>query len=171
MLSIILMKLSLILILLVMGIQDLKYRAISWYLFPALAIILLVINPSFTIYSCLLNMGFVAIVLVLLTGWFSLKQGRLVNLTRRHLGIGDVLFLLCLAFFFSPVNFFLFYLLSLLLIGMGTGLYLALGKPVNFTVPLAGLQGFVLLLLLLACWIWKTEPGNTDFLPGFIGGL
>ncbi len=92
----------------------------------------------------------------------------MVNLTRRHLGIGDVLFLLCLAFFFSPVNFFLFYLMSLLLICMGTGAYLLLCKPANFSIPLAGLQGFVFILLLLASWIWKTELGNSDFLPEFL---
>ncbi|MBB5440952.1 Flp pilus assembly protein protease CpaA [Pedobacter sp. AK017] len=171
MFSIILIRLLLLLILLVMGIQDMKFRAISWYLFPVLAIVLLLLNPSLSLQNCLLNIGFVAFVLVLLTAWFSLKQGSMVNLTRRHLGMGDILFLLCLALFFSPVDFFLFYLFSLLLICMGTGAYLLLRRPANFTIPLAGLQGFVLILLLLASWIWKTAPGNGDFLPDLLSNV
>nr|WP_162989044.1 hypothetical protein [Pedobacter schmidteae] len=168
MLSLISIRAILGLILIGMGIQDFKFRAISWYLFPLLTGCLLLINPSFSINACLINLGFIAFVFVLLTGWFSLREGSMVNLTQRHLGIGDILFLLCLAFFFSPVNFFLFYLSSLLLVAIGTGLYLILAKPENFSIPLAGLQGLVLIVMLTAGWIWNIDISNTDFLPDFL---
>lgn len=157
-------RFALVLVLLVMGIQDFRFRAISWYLFPTLAVMLLLTNPSFSWYSSFVNVGFIACVFILLTGWFSLRNGTLVNLTRQHLGIGDILFLLSLAFFFSPVNFFLFYLISLLLIAIGTGLYLVLYRPKDFSIPLAGLQGFVLTAVLMVSWIGKIDISNGDFI-------
>lgn len=166
--SVFLIKTVAVLILTVMGIQDFKFRAISWYLFPALALCLLLINPSFSLYNCFVNFGFVALVFVLLTGWFSLKSGSLVNLTQKHLGIGDILFLLCLAFFFSPLNFFFFYLLSLLIVCIGTGFYLLAFKPETFTIPLAGLQGQVLTAVLLISWYLNTDPGNANFLTDLL---
>lgn len=166
--SLFLIKAAVVLILLVMGIQDFKFRAISWYLFPALTLCLLLINPSFSLYSCFVNICFVAFVFVLLTGWFSLRSGSLVNLTQRHLGIGDILFLLCLAFFFSPLNFFLFYLSSLLVVSIGTGLYLLVFKPDGFTIPLAGLQGLVLMAALLCSWIWNIQLADSNILPDFL---
>lgn len=165
------MRAILILILMGMGIQDFKFRAISWYLFPLLVAALLVMNRSFSLNDCFINFGFIALVFVLLTGWFSIKEGSMVNLTERHLGIGDILFLLCLAFFFSPINFFLFYLCSLLLIAVGTGLYLLIAKPENFTIPLAGLQAFVFIALLTAGWIMNIDIGKADFLPNFLFNL
>lgn len=168
MVSLFLIKTATLLILLVMGIQDFKFRAISWYLFPALALCLLLISPSFSLYNTFVNIGFVAFVFVLLTGWFSLKSGSLVNLTERHLGIGDVLFLLCLAFFFAPLNFFLFYLSSLLIVSIGTGLYLLVFRPDGFTIPLAGLQGLVLMTVLLCSWIWNIELADSNILPEFL---
>lgn len=166
--SMFLIKAIVIVILMAMGLQDFKFRAISWYLFPALALGLLLMNPAFSLYSCFINFGFVALVFVLLTGWFSLRSGSLVNLTQRHLGIGDVLFLLCLAFFFSPLNFFLFYLLSLLSISIGTGLYLLAFKPKDFTIPLAGLQGLTLAAVLVICWFLNIDLSHNTLLPDFL---
>lgn len=160
-----LLKLSLAMVLLTMGIQDFKYRAISWYCFPGLALLLILSNPEFELYSCLLNVGFVALIYVLLTAWFSIKNRRMVHLHHEHLGIGDVLFLISISVYFSPLNFFAFYLFSLILIVIGTGLYILVKKPAQFTIPLAGLQGIALLGVLASCWMGKLDLQTLDFLP------
>ena len=166
-----LLKLSLALVLLIMGIQDFKYRAISWYWFPGLAVLLILSNPDFELYSCLFNIGFIALIYVLLTLWFSIKNRRVIHLHQEHLGIGDVLFLISISVYFSPLSFFAFYLFSLVLITIGTGMYLLLMKPAQLTIPLAGLQGIALLVVLATCWLLKLDSSTIDFLTHLKGAI
>lgn len=152
-----------------MGIQDFKYRAISWYWFPGLTILLILSNPEFDLHSCLFNIGFVALIYVLLTLWFSIKNRRVIYLHKEHLGIGDVFFLISISVYFSPLSFFAFYLFSLVLITIGTGMYLLLMKPTQLTIPLAGLQGIALLVVLASCWMLKLDSSSIEFLPHLKG--
>jgi hypothetical protein len=143
---------SLSLILMMMGIQDFKYRAISWYAFPVLAVFLVLSNPAVDYIEIGLNLAFILLNYALATLLISLKHRKPVNLMKSHIGLGDVLMLLCLAVYFPVLNFFLFYLASLLLIAAGTGMYLLWRNPAGYTVPLAGLQSFLLLALMLTAW-------------------
>lgn len=159
------LKFLIVLVLLIMGIQDFKYRAISWYLFLALTLLLAYSNTAFNGYDTLFNIGFVALIYVLLTVWFSIKHQSFVQLHKEHLGIGDVLFLICISVYFSPLHFFAFYLFSLTCIVICTGIYIGLRKPQQFTIPLAGLQGIALLGILLTCWTLDLDVHKIDFLP------
>jgi hypothetical protein len=150
------------LVLVSMGYQDFKYRGISWYSFPLLCLLLICINPHFNSSSMLWNLGFIVLVFSLLTLWFSIRTGAPVNFLDSYIGLGDVLFLVCLSVYFSPMNFFLFYLTSLLLIAVATLFYQLSNKKDHFTVPLAGLQGIGLLLLLLFSWVKGIEISEVD---------
>lgn len=148
----ILINSSILITLGVMGVQDLKYRAISWYAFPVLAFLFLSSGIVFSFTDCAFNMGFVLLNLVTLTLFFSLKQRKMVNLLDSYLGPGDVLLLLCLAFYFPVLLFFLYYLVSLILISLAALLYIRWLRPGNFTVPLAGLQSLMLMPVIVLVW-------------------
>lgn len=164
----ILINLSILLILAVMSIQDFKYRAISWYAFPLLAIFLVFANAVFNWTECLMNVGFIVVNYVLATAMISLKNGKPINLMKAHIGAGDLLMLLCTAVYFPTLIFFLFYLSSLILIAIGAGIYMAWFKPRQYTVPLAGLQSAMLLLLLLTGWITGLQIGNTTWIENYL---
>lgn len=71
-------------------------------------------------------------------------------LTSGYLGWGDVLFLLAISFYFSPFNYILFYVLSLLIVliyTVITGLIDNKGKQLE--IPLAGLQALILCMILI----------------------
>jgi membrane protein CcdC involved in cytochrome C biogenesis len=90
-----------------------------------------------------------------------MKYKKLVNINDEQIGIGDIAFLITIAFLFSPVNFILFLLLSLtfsLLFVMTSRFIL----PNKFkTIPLAGLQAVFLLGLLITILLvnknWNTN--------------
>ena len=142
-------NLSTILILTLMTYQDIKYRAITWYAFPLLAVSLFVLNKNLTTIEVIINIGFVAFNYISATLMVSIRHGRLINLLNAHIGPGDILLLVSVAFYFTPIDFFAFYLSSLLLIALGAGVYSRLQKPKHFTVPLAGLQSAFLGCLIL----------------------
>jgi hypothetical protein len=160
--EVVVLRLCIAAVLIAICIQDLYQRRVSWYLFPALAMLLFMGNAGITATDMLINAGFILLVFSMLSLWFSVRLRRPVNLFKEHIGLGDLLLLLCLVVYFTPVNFFLFYLASLFVISAGAGIYLALKKPGSFTIPLAGLQGLILLLLLLGGWITGLEIGNAD---------
>lgn len=120
--------------------QDFKQRAISWWLIPLLFI------PCYGIaYLCFdaslwfgvsVNLGFILIQLLGLSLYFSVKNRKLVNITKEYLGIGDILFFIPLCFLFSPLHFIVFFISSFIFILIGYFLW-KLYQPTK-TIPLAG---------------------------------
>jgi hypothetical protein len=134
--------------------EDQKYRAVSWIIFPFLAIVFIVysiITAGLTdmLYNSFFNLSFLFIQLLLISLYFSIKEKRIVIITRNYLGLGDILFLLCLAFFFSPLNFIAFYFGSLFIIVIGVLLYTLLKRSYKPQLPLAGLQSVILMGLII----------------------
>jgi len=134
--------------------EDRKYRAVSWIVFPLLALTFIVCSLSYVRWTELLfntfyNISFLLIQLLLITLYFSLKNRKIILITQNYLGTGDILFLLCLAFFFSPINYIVFYFTSLFLILAGVLVYLIVKRNFNLKLPLAGLQSLLLLALIL----------------------
>jgi hypothetical protein len=160
--------LSTILILILMTYQDLKYRAITWYTFPLLGGFLFILNSNLAVSEVLLNIGFIAFNYLLATFIISLRKGQLTNLLKAHIGLGDILLLMCLAFYFPPLNFFAFYISSLLLITAGAGIYIKFQKPHNFTVPLAGLQSCLLAGFITMSSIMGISYNNVFWLTNYL---
>lgn len=161
-------NLSTILLLTLMTYQDIKYRAITWYAFPLLAVALFVLDRQVTALEILVNIGFVTFNYISATLIVSLRYGRLINLLEAHIGLGDILLLVCLAFYFPPINFFAFYFSSLLLISLGAGIYIKLKNPPNFTVPLAGLQSVLLGCLILFSLTSGISFNNVSWLNNYL---
>src|ERR1700743_489851 len=91
--------------------QDVRGRAVYWFLFPLLAAAL--VSIRFNLHEAWINMVFIVVQLLILTVYFSLKSSQWVNITTQLLGLGDILFLVCIALYFPVLSFLLFYTGSL----------------------------------------------------------
>ena len=101
----------------------------------------------------LFNSGFVAFQLLMMMGYFTLKNRKWTNIINTYIGIGDILFFLILSLAFSPVNFIIFFLGSLLLTIGGYSIYKIFKSNVNTEIPLAGTMAIILMICVIySCW-------------------
>lgn len=151
-----LVKALVIIFLLYLLYQDIRYRLIYWICFPVLLFLMIILGfqemKAFDIVSnSVFNSGFLLLQLFMLTIYFSIKQGRLVNITDGLIGWGDVLFLFAITCYFSPINYIAFYMLSLLVI-LSFIIVCTGSKKENLKIPLAGLQALLLIGFLIVDW-------------------
>lgn len=164
------LKIALIILLLSVFYQDIKYRAVYWVLFPIMLILQFFI--ALTYYSLQLvllngmyNLIFIVIQFLLITVYFSLKNKKLINISTNYLGWGDIIFLLVISFSFSPLNYLFFYITSLCLIVTVSLIFHFKSKNDPIKIPLAGLQSAYLILLSFAGIFHKNiDLQNDDFL-------
>jgi hypothetical protein len=145
--------LSMVLILAFIAYQDFKFRAVTWFLFPLLAIVIIIENYfllplSLLFYPFLINFLFFGIQLVLITIYLSLKKKTLIKVWENYLGLGDILFFIILCLFFSPINFILFYLISLVFTILAVFIINRRSKVITL-IPLAGIQSLMLMALVI----------------------
>lgn len=141
-------------LLLIAAYQDFKWRGIHWIIIPFLAGLFLFFSARENTLKEVLNNAFINVCFVLLqflliSIWFSIKSGKLVNVLKQHIGIGDLLFFVCLCFAFSPVNFILFMITALMLSLIIHLVILLIVKNADRTVPLAGLVALMLIAVLV----------------------
>ncbi|TKC09092.1 hypothetical protein [Pedobacter frigoris] len=130
-----------------------KYRAVYWICFPVLAALLFIVKYNRTgIEQTLTDAGFslsfLLVQLFILWGYFSIKHKRAINITKDYLGWGDVLFLITIVCYLSPVNYVLFYVGSLILVLFYVITANLLSTKVSQQIPLAGLQAALLAVLM-----------------------
>jgi hypothetical protein len=136
-------------------VQDVRARAVSVLVFPALllclALLALVHRPLPAVLEAWgLNMLFLAAQIGLLYIYFLVTKRRMVAVVGSAMGLGDVLFWLVAAVLFPLPAFILFFLASLLFsLALHFLLRLSFRNSYSRTVPLAGFQALTLLLLLL----------------------
>jgi hypothetical protein len=147
----ILLYCSLAALLLGVAIEDFRYRAVSWWIFPLLALVntgmeFKQIEPG----SILLNTCFTLLNLAMLTLYVGLKEKKIVNITLSYLGWGDILFWLAACLLFSPINFICFFIASLFITMIVSLVFKSYFLKQEFkTIPLAGMQSVTLLILLI----------------------
>jgi len=135
--------------------QDLEYRAVYWWCFPVLAVLMFTLKYKLSGLETTLNhagygITFFAFQLSILWAYFSIKNKEFVNLTNDYLGWGDILFLIAIAFYLSPGNYIVFYVASLIVVLLYTLIVMWLSnKDRNPHIPLAGLQAAILAILML----------------------
>ena len=137
-----LLQIALVSLLLAVIYQDFKSREVS--LLILLAVILCTgifglscLKPNLFFKYFAINLGFLVSQFVLVTIYFSLKKRAFQNITKSQIGWGDILILLGLCCYFSPVNFIVFYVLSLLFIFLIFGISQLVRKKTSM-IPLAG---------------------------------
>lgn len=138
-------------------IQDLKSRSVYWFWFPLLAMLLAMLRlrtqPIYEVlHSLMANWAFVAVQLLFVSLYFSIKNGRITNITNSLLGWGDILFLLTAATYLSTLNYVLFYVLSLMAVVLLWLPFLLLLRKKHGQIPLAGLQSLLFVVCLVADW-------------------
>lgn len=137
--------------------QDLRYRAVYWVCFPILAVLLFMLKYKYTgLNPILVDAGyatsFLLTQLFVLWIYFSIKNKRIVNLTENYLGWGDILFLISIVFYLSPVNYVFFYVLSLILVLLYVIIKAGLASKEDKHIPLAGLQAALLAIAMSIDW-------------------
>lgn len=147
---------TILILLLVILYQDLKYRSVLWIIFPLLTGIFLYTNyiaipVNEIMENFLLNVGFLLIQLMSITLYFSLKSKRFIWVPDNYLGWGDIVFLFSLSFLFSPINYILFFIISLI---FAVPVFWIIKKyqheEISVSVPLAGIQaGFLIILFII----------------------
>ncbi|MDO3645231.1 hypothetical protein [Mucilaginibacter sp. L3T2-6] len=142
-------------------IQDLRFRAVYWFLFPALLLSFIVLNIFaggqnllLGVKTSVINIGFLSVQLIVLNLYFSFKMGGWKNVAVGLLGWGDILFLYTAAFALPAISFSFFYIASLVFALLCWVVYNLIcgGKNKNKNIPLAGLQALFLGVLLLINW-------------------
>lgn len=151
---------ALAIILFFISYEDFKHRAVTWWLFLLLLLTGIFYSNQFTIWEYWLkffgiNLTFLAVQLLFITLYFSIKNQAFVNITDSLLGWGDVLFMLCSCCFFALPYFMLFHIGSLIF-----SLFVVLLFPVLKIkgIPLAGLQSGVLGIVLIFFSIFQINP-------------
>lgn len=143
--------------------QDFRNRAISWLILPVIFgafSIDTILKTDFNsfIHSFLFNASFILIQIISVTLYFSLRFRTIINITKKHIGWGDILFFIVVAAVFSPLNFIFFYIISLFLILTGSLLFhLFKQKPIK-TIPLAG----VMAIFLIVAFLFGNFTGEFD---------
>lgn len=148
MISLLLLLISLVFLILIFY-QDMRYRAVTWIIFPLAAIALgayslTKASLSDVAFRSLINLLFVGLIMLMLFIFFFIRHRKISSLTTA-LGLGDILFFIVIAFLFSPVQYMLFFCASLFL----TTLIATIVPAIRNNVPLAGAQALMLMPLML----------------------
>lgn len=166
-----------VLVLAVLAWQDFRTRSISWWLLPLLFIALGFSGQVHAGWPALgryfaINLFFLILQLALIWSWFVLRHRRLLNIIDRQIGLGDILFLLCISLAFSTINFLFFYTASLVLVLLFTLAKRLFSSTREELIPLAGAVAVPMLLLCLARFF---EPAfdlyNDHWLSGWLTNL
>jgi hypothetical protein len=144
----------LIIILFIIFFQDMKQREISWILVPALFLGFIakgfLEKGEVLLKNGMFNVAFVLIQLILLSIYMSIKNKKLTNIINTYLGIGDVLFFIAITAAFSPMNYVLFYVSSIILTLFGFILYKLIKQNAKAEIPLAGSMAGMMMIVI--CW-------------------
>jgi hypothetical protein len=166
-LLILIVRLALLPVLMLIFLQDMWFRAVHWALFVLLATGLgslqYLVRPDISqvMIQVLSNLGFLVLVLILVTLYFSLKKGKLVRLTDELMGWGDILFLAATGFYLSPLNYILFFIVSMPLALLLWLLWRSMSKNKNNHIPLAGFQSLLFIVFLAGDW-WCFHKNISD---------
>ncbi|WP_184550922.1 hypothetical protein [Mucilaginibacter sp. FT3.2] len=153
-------RIIIVLLLLLVLVQDLLFRAVHWIIFPLLALGLLYLkwleNPvsSFAGFSqpVIVNLGFLIMIMGLLSLYLFLRKGRLINITDGFIGWADILFQGAIAFYLSVLNYLFFYIASMPLVLLLWLLWQSVTGNKNKHIPLAGFQSILFILFLAGDW-------------------
>ena len=147
--------------------QDLRFRAVSVYWLCGTLALSIVYSVWLNGWINMLtnagiNVVLIAIQIIGVIIYFSLKNKKFINIINQQLGSGDLLFYGIVAFGFSPVNFILFSIAAYLVILL---VFLVIKLAIGYqkTIPLAGcLSLFLLIMIILSAGFHIFEPYN-DF--------
>lgn len=157
-------QISAILLLALVAAQDFRSRLISWWLIPLLFAALVLGGISVQPFGRLaeffaLNILLLAAQGMLLLFWYRLRLGRWSNIIDSAIGLGDILFLVCMAAAFSTFNFIAAFVTGLIVALLVFPAVRLFRPQIPKEIPLAG----ILSLLMIVMLAWKIVQPQTDF--------
>ena len=142
-------KILFILVLLFIFFQDLKFRAVYWFLFPIVLVLSVWVGLDLTnIENMLWSLSFFLFSMGFLTLYMSLRQGKLINITKGFFSWGDILFLLAIIPLFSFYLYLMFFTLGTIGTLLVHGIVLTVSKGEK-TIPFAGYMSLFLTTYLI----------------------
>jgi hypothetical protein len=165
----VLLTIRLMLLFFLIGIllQDFWFRAVHWLFFPLLTFGLFSLQlletrePGAAFRQTGVNMVFLTLIFTLLTLYFSIREKKLINISKGMLGWADILFLVAIAFYLSVMNYLFFYIASMLLTLLLWLLYKGITRNKSKQIPLAGFQSLLFIVFLAGDW-WCFHIHITD---------
>ena len=150
--------------------EDLKHRGVSWYYFLILLTLVFwyFVEKNGEWPFVWVNTSFVVGQLAMVTLWGMLRKNT-IRVVNQYLGLGDILFWAVMVFAFSPLNFIVYFITSVLFSLVCFGLFV---RGENRTIPLAGFQSlfFVFLIVLRAIGIQWSNYDDYQLLNLVYGG-
>jgi len=146
--------------------QDFKEKQVYWFIFPLLAATFAIkgymqLDVNIYLNYILLNMAFMVLNLALLTLYFSIKEKKILLITRRHIGWGDILFFAAVCFAMTTLNFIVFFVCGLLFSLVVASVLLILKKEEK-RIPLAGILSFFMIAWTIFFDYFYTHNAFTD---------
>jgi hypothetical protein len=117
------------------------------------------------LYALMVNLIILAVQFALTWLYFVFIRKQRKNFIDRSIGLGDIIFYIPVLFLFSPLNFLIIHIASLLFVLAVFALYTATVKRTR-TIPLAGGVSVFLLIVLAAAWLHKPAILYDDMLLG-----
>ena len=106
-------EVALIILFILILVQDVRHRGVHWLLFPLLFIVTLFNSwTKLDIIMIGINLGFLSFMLLSLTIYLSVKQGKWINITKGYFSLGDILFLIAVIPLFSFREYLIFFTLG-----------------------------------------------------------
>ena len=144
-------------LMIIIFIQDLKYRAIH-IIAPILLFLLGLVqfvHMDIAITQLLVTAAFLGITLLGAYGYFSIKYRKISNPFKSLIGLGDVLYFVAVIPFFITANYMLFLVLGLLfsMVSFFVVQYFQQTK----LIPLAGLLSLFFILLKVSAYIFEID--------------
>ena len=171
------MLLDIIIILVLLSIvwQDFKSYVLYWFIPPVLIVLFFLRSWQMTglnleIQYIGINLLFVVLQVSIVYMYYVLKNRKLIPMIDKYIGWGDILFLVCLSFAFSPLNFIFFYIISLIIILIIYGSWYMFNGSLR-KIPLAGMQALLLLISIISGNLLHFSFYNDKALSYFISHL
>lgn len=142
-------KFILIPVLIFIFFQDMKFRAVYWFLFPlVLGLSFWIGTTTSNIENMLWSFCFFIFSMGGLTLYMSLKERKLINISKGYFSLGDMLFLLAIIPVFSFQMYLVFFTTGTILSLIIHGIVVFLIKG-DKTIPYAGYMALLLIPYLL----------------------
>lgn len=120
--------------------QDVRQRAVHWVLFLLLFFVSVLFKWGSTYFESLFYNALVLVFLLgVLTLYLTLKNGKLINITKGFFSWGDILFLVSILPLFETLSYVVFFTIGTIMsLAIHIGVHVI--KPQS-TVPYAGYMG------------------------------
>jgi len=142
-------------VLLILAIQDFRLRAVHWILFPILLMLFIADSLSQVdlkdyIFDISINLLLVCVQGVILFVYYSVQGRKLKHILTSILGLGDILFIIIMAFAFSWTSFIFHYIAGLVFALILWVILSFVARQGPQLVPLAGLLAVYMILVIIA---------------------